>query len=227
MLRARPPATKTAMDDHARDGYTRLTAIVPLAARQRALPEAWRAAHRAILAGWAVDGRPPTRRDLAGRPGVDDADALLARLAEDDMVVRDAAGEISGAYPFSRETTPHRVTLGAVAVHAMCAVDALAMAPMFDAATQIDSACAVTGRPLRITMQGLATATDDPGTLRVGIHWAPACGHTAHSLCRQMVFLADADAAASWQAEARDARRLYTLEQAVDLGAAFFVPLLA
>ena len=65
---------------------------------------------------------------------------------------------------------------------------------------------------------------DDPW---VGIHWAPACGHTAHSLCRQMLFLADEATAHQWQADAPDARHLYTLRQAIDLSAAFFVPLLA
>jgi hypothetical protein len=61
----------------------------------------------------------------------------------------------------------------------------------------------------------------------VGIHWQTPCGHTAHSLCRQMVFLADPVLAATWAAEAPAERRVYTLEQAIALGAAFFVPLLA
>ncbi|HEY5719144.1 MAG TPA: organomercurial lyase, partial [Gammaproteobacteria bacterium] len=134
------------MDAHARDGLERLTAIIPLAARQRALPDAWRAAHRAILADWAASGHPPARETLAALPGIDDVDALLARLASDDMLVLDADGEIAGAYPFSGEATPHRVALGEVRVHAMCAVDALAMAPLLGTHAQVDSACAASGR---------------------------------------------------------------------------------
>lgn len=215
------------MDAIARDGFDRLTAIVPLAARQRALPPAWREAHRAILAGYAAAGRPPRLRDLAARPGIEDAEALLARLAGDDLVVRDAAGEIVGAYPFTDEATPHRVGIGAVSVHAMCAVDALAVAPMLGCATRVDSACAVSGLPVQVSMEGLDVTACAPAEPHVGIHWARPSGHTAHSLCRQMLFLADGATAASWQAEAPELRRVYTLRQAIELGAAFFVPLLA
>ncbi|RLA37134.1 MAG: hypothetical protein DRR03_02900 [Gammaproteobacteria bacterium] len=214
------------MDAHARDGFDRLTAIVPLASRQAALPTAWRTAHRAILGGYASAGRPPSRLDLEHLPGIDDAHALLTRLADDDLVVLDGAGEIVGAYPFTSEPTPHRVHVAGVAIHAMCAVDALAVAPMFDCATHIDSSCALSGQPVRVAMEGRVIAAPRPIAPRIGIHWATVSGHTAHSLCRQMLFLADNDRAAIWQAEAPEARRIYTLEQAVDLGAAFFMPLL-
>jgi hypothetical protein len=215
------------MDPHARDGYDRLTAIIPLAARQHALPPAWRDAHRALLAGYAAHGRPPRRAELAARPGIDDAGALLDRLSGDDLVVLDAAGEVAGAYPFTTEATAHRVTLDGVTVHAMCAVDALAVAAMLGTATRVESTCLVSGRPVRVALQGSTITACTPPTLEVGIHWATPCGHTAHSLCRQMIFLADDACAADWQAEAPDARRRYTPAQAVALGAAFFVPLLA
>ncbi len=213
------------MDATARDGLERLTAIIPLAARQAALPAAWRAMHRAILAGYAAEGRPPRRADLAA--ATQEIEALLAQLDDDDMIVRDAHGEISGAYPFTSEATPHRVTLGEVTVHAMCAVDALAVAPMLGCATRVDSHCAVSHAPVQVSMDGLAITAQAPDDPWVGIHWAPASGHTAHSLCRQMLFLADAPTAEAWRGAAPDARRLYTLRQAIDLGAAFFVPLLA
>ncbi len=215
------------MDAHARDGYDRLTAIIPLARRQAALPTAWRSAHRAILAGYAGDGRPPSLADLERLPGIDDAKALLSRLAGDDMAVLDDNGKIVGAYPFTSETTPHRVAVGGHAVQAMCAVDALAMAPMLKCVTRVDSSCEVSGQPVQVAMAGQAVTARHPIAPRVGIHWAPACGHTAHSLCRQMIFLADEEAVAGWRAEAPEARRIYTLEQAAALGAAFFVPLLA
>ena len=109
----------------------------------------------------------------------------------------------------------------------MCAVDALAMAAMLDCVSRVDSCCAVSGRPVQVAMTGQAVTANHPTAPRVGIHWAPACGHTAHSLCRQMIFLADEEVAAGWRAEATEARRIYTLEQAAALGAAFFVPLLA
>jgi mercuric reductase len=190
------------------------------------LPAAWRNAHRAILSAYAASGRPPGRAELAALPGIGDVAALLGRLAGDDLAVLDADGEIAGAYPFTSEATPHRVAVDGVAVHAMCAVDALAMAPMLGSDTTIDSACAASGRPTRVAMRGEAIVEASPATLRVGIHWAAVSGHTAHGLCRNMVFLADAESASSWRDEAPDARIVYSLAQATDLGAAFFVPLL-
>ncbi len=215
------------MDANARDGLERLTAIIPLAAHQAALPPSWRAAHRAILAGYAADGRPPRRADIAAMPGIDDVGALLERLAGDDMVVCDDAGEIAGVYPFTSEATPHSVAVGSTVVQAMCAVDALSVAPMFQTITRIDSRCAVSDLPIQVAMDGMSVTQCTPAEPVIGIHWADPCGHTAHSLCRQMLFLADAATAEKWRSDAPDARRLYTLRQAVDLGAAFFVPLLA
>ena len=215
------------MDANARDGLERLTAIIPLAARQAALSAEWRAAHRAILTGYAAEGRPPSRGDLAASLGIDAIDALLERLAGDDMIVLDTAGEIAGAYPFTSEATPHTVSVGDARVHAMCAVDALSVAPMLGCTTRVDSRCAVRDAPIHVSMDGLAVTGCTPTAPWVGIHWADPCGHTAHSLCRQMLFLADAATAEAWQAEAPDARRIYTLRQAIDLGATFFVPLLA
>jgi hypothetical protein len=91
----------------------------------------------------------------------------------------------------------------------MCALDAVAVAPMFDCPATVDSRCHVTDTPIRLRMNGARAleARPSPG-IRIGIRWRSPQVCAAHSLCREMVFLADA--------------AVLGLEEAIGLGAAFF-----
>ena len=68
-----------------------------------ALTQPARQVHLAVLAAFAHTGRAPMRRDLEriARAGGADPAAVLAELAERDVIVFDQAGEIRAAYPFS------------------------------------------------------------------------------------------------------------------------------
>jgi mercuric reductase len=205
----------------------RLEGILPLAARQASLPPALRTVHRAILAAFAERGAPPAAEGLVALTEDGDLAGALARLAADDLVVLDAAGGVAGAYPFTLEGTPHRVIVHGHTVNAMCALDAVAVAPMFDCVTTIDSRCHVSGTPVRIRMDGARLLEAQPSPdLRVGIRWRSPQVCAAHSLCREMVFLGDAAVAAQWQGDV-DAAAVLDLEEAVALGAAFFRPLVS
>ncbi len=161
----------------------RLREILPLQARRAALPEAGRMLHRQILESFGHEGRPPTLAECAGFPGVEDAGGVLARLAEDDLIVLGADGSIEGAYPFTTSPTAHRVELMGCTVNAMCALDALAMAPMFDADAVVDSRCEVSGTRLRIEQSGLELVAAHPtASIRVGIQWGTTGGTAARSL---------------------------------------------
>ncbi|QKT03470.1 hypothetical protein HUS23_06445 [Ectothiorhodospiraceae bacterium 2226] len=205
----------------------RLEALLPLRARQRALPPAWQAVHRALLRTFAERGRPPSRAELAARLPAGEAAAALARLVADDLVVLDAHREPVGAYPLTLEATPHALLLGGHRLHAMCALDALSVAPLFATEVRIASRCALSGAPIRIDQRGseLLAITPAPD-VRVGIHWQTPCGAAAHSLCREMVFLRDGGLAAQWQQGDADGRALLTPADAVAVGAGFFRPLL-
>ncbi|MBL8058959.1 MAG: hypothetical protein JNK29_19795 [Anaerolineales bacterium] len=207
------------MDSPTAAALDHLNALLPLAERQAQLSPAERAAHQAILHAFAGRGRPPLRAELAA------AAEVLARLSAADLVVLDPAGEIAGAYPFTLEATPHVVALDGHAVHAMCAVDALAIGAMFNTAAAITSACAATGAAVRVAQRGRTLLAAQPADLRVGIHWQPPGGCAAHSLCREMPFLRGAAAAEAWRAQAPAERETLTLGQALDLAAAFFAPL--
>ncbi|HUT40138.1 MAG TPA: alkylmercury lyase family protein [Gammaproteobacteria bacterium] len=204
-----------------------LNSLLPLKDRQLALAPSLRALHRDILRGFAEAGAPPTRAQIAARPGLGDADAALAHLAGDDLIVLtpDRSG-VAGAYPFTAEPRAHRVQVNGHAVHAMCALDALAVAPMFETGTRIDSRCHVSKRPIRILMQGAQVTDAQPARPRVGIRWQSTSGCAAQTLCMEMVFLYDRAMAEAWRQEDPGHIDIFDLPDAVHFAAAFFRPLL-
>jgi hypothetical protein len=206
----------------------KLNSLLPLKARQSQLEPQLRNLHRAILRQFATAGQPLSRDLVAQQLGDEDPDAALGRLADDDLVVLTAdRRDIAGAYPFTAEERVHAVLVNGHTVHAMCALDALAIAPMFETATRIDSRCHVTGTPIEIHMQGTELLSAKPGDVHVGIHWQGTSGCAAQSLCLEMVFLADPATARHWQQQDSENTDLYELPDAVRFAAAYFRPLLA
>lgn len=206
-------------------GLERLGGRLPLAERQRALPPRHAVIHRAILDSFARRGAAPARPELVEMAGAD-PDVALERLAADDLVVLDG-GTVVGAYPFTLESTPHRLVVeGTVEINAMCSLDAVAVAPMFDCDVEIRSSCAITGAPIRIRQRGSSVLDAEPSGLRLGIRWLQPTGCAAHSMCREMVFLSDLETAATWRGPDPDAAGIYDLTEGVEFGERFFGPLL-
>jgi hypothetical protein len=133
------------------------------------------------------------------RAGGADTAAVLAELAERDVIAFGQAGEIRAAYPFSPTPTPIEVSWkGGPVTYAMCAIDALGMSAML-------------GRPVTITAA-------EPGTGRVvTVHadrdrarWDPRraavfagatggdCCHAADRTCGYINFFTSAPAARTW-----------------------------
>jgi hypothetical protein len=205
----------------------KLNSLLPLKARQSQLEPQLRSLHIAVLRNFATAGRPLSRDEVAQQLGDANVDAALARLAADDLVVLTPdRSQMLGAYPFTAEERVHRVLVSGQTVHAMCALDALAIAPMFETATRIDSRCHVTDTPVEIHMQGEALLSARPGEVHVGIHWQGTSGCAAQSLCMEMVFLADAETAQRWQQQDSANISVYGLPDAVSFAGAYFRPLL-
>jgi mercuric reductase len=220
-----------------------LQQLLPLKKREQALAPPLRMVHKAILRSLAETGRPPRQAEIAAMLGSKpSAIHALATLAENDLVVLNGkvtldekthqllvpeGVEVLGAYPMTTERTPHKVDIFGHSVYAMCAVDALAMSLMFGRETRIESRCHVTGTPIRIRQKGaeITEAIPSPG-IRVGIRWQSACAGAAHTLCTEMVFLKDVETAGTWRETDPASIELFTLSEAIELGAAFFVPLL-
>jgi hypothetical protein len=206
----------------------RLRTLLPLKARQAQLPEPLQKMHRKILATLVQQGRLPGPGELAELVGAEHIDAGMLRLSEDDLVVLDNAGKHPvGAYPVTTEHTPHSILVNGNTIHGMCALDALSVAPVFDTAVEINSVCHVSRSPVHIEMQGSnITAAQPSADVTVGIRWQQPSSAAAHSLCLEMVFHKNRLIAETWQGGDIENTSLFTLPEAVELGTAFFLPLL-
>jgi mercuric reductase len=217
------------MSDQITQAVERLNSQLPLKERQDHLSEPLRALHREVIRSLVVRGRPPTRSEAALVAGADDLDAAISRLGRDDLVVLSQdRREIVGAYPVTAETTPHEVHVSGHTIHAMCALDALSVGPMYGVPVEICSRCRVSGEPVCIHQDGNRILEATPPTVRVGVRWQmPSGDHAAHSMCLEMVFLKDDATAKNWHGGDLDNHSVFTLEEATEFGARFFRPLLA
>ncbi|MEO6953079.1 MAG: alkylmercury lyase family protein [Polyangia bacterium] len=215
------------LEDLVQSSVSRLNGLLPLKARQDRLSPELKALHRAVVTVLVTQGRAPSRAEAAAVVGEAHVDDALARLGKDDLVVLSPdRQQILGAYPASLETTPHVVELHGHSIHAMCSIDALAISAVFSCDVTIRSSCRVTHEPVLARQVDGLVVEATPAAVLVGVRWkAPAGECAAHSLCREMVFLKDAAAAAKWHGGDLDNHSLYTLSEAVAFAAAYFRPL--
>lgn len=202
----------------------RLDSILPLLSGLKSLSSDDAALYCKLLNSYVQQGRTLTRSEAAELDS--NAVQALAHIAESKLIVLDADGNPSGAYPFTSEEREHKVHVNDVTVHCMCALDALAVSPMFNMPTVIDSQCRVTGEKIHLEQNG--TNFSD-GTLDAwfGINWGAATSDIvcAESLCMEMMFLANEAVAREWLAESPDTREIFDLPSAIDFATGFFVPL--
>ena len=205
----------------------RLNSILPLVKRQQSLDPALKIVHQKILHSYIEQGRSLTKNDMAH--WVDDIDASIKILQDNDLVVFDNSGEPRGAYPFTMEAREHTVTVNKHTVHCMCALDALAVSPMFKLSTVISSRCHVTQAPIIIHQQGFVIQnSDELQDVCFGINWNAASDNSccADSLCTEMVYLKGKTVELNWLSKPADYRQTFRLSEAVEFSAAFFMPLL-
>ena len=121
------------------------------AARRARLTESERELYFWILRQFATAGRPSSVdiHEAAEWLAID-AEQALETLAGEDLVHRGSDGEVTVAYPFAGRPTAHRVRFpGGHEVDAMCAIDALGIAPMFGEQVAVDSRDPLSGDPIR------------------------------------------------------------------------------
>lgn len=206
----------------------RLTNILPLKERQRECGRQIGELHRRILRSFVEQGRILSRDEMSGY--VDNLEDAVNTLADKDMVVFSADGTPVGAYPFTMEAREHVVQVNGHRVHAMCALDALSVAPMFGIDTHVSSRCRVTGEPVEVRQSGKTIRNlKEAGDLHFGIIWGAANGNSscANTLCLEMIFLKNGPVARKWLAEDPANREVFKVDEAVEFGDRFFSPLLA
>ena len=200
---------------------------LPLKARQDGLSPLLKALHQSILRGLAKRATAPSSEEMARLLGDAELASALQTLASLDLVVLNAdKTAVLGAYPLTVETTPHQISLGDKTLYAMCALDAVSVAPMFATEVTINSRCHVTGETIQIRMRDRDILMAEPADVMVGIRWQMPSGSAAHSMCTEMVFLKDLETARQWQGDELESIALFCLSDAIDFGAAFFMPLL-
>lgn len=210
------------------NALSRLKSILPLQARQDKCSKQIKELHQQVLRSFVEKGRILTREEMAQY--VDQLEDAVNVLKEMDMVVFSEDGTPLGAYPFSMQAREHSVRVNGYQVYAMCALDALAVSPMFGVKTHISSCCRITGDPVSIQQSGKTIVNpDEAGAIHFGIIWGAANADSccADSLCMQMMFLRDSEIARQWLADDPDNREVFTLQEAVEFGGRFFVPLVS
>ena len=199
-------------------------------ARHARLSEPERKLYLWILRRFVSSGRPSSAETHAAaeRLGLE-AEHALATLAREDLVHLGTDDEIAVAYPFSGRPTAHRVRFpGGHEVDAMCAIDALGIAPM-------------SGQPIRIVSRDpltgdvIAAQTDPDGQVR----WTPESavvvagamapgGDSCQGCCPVLNFFVSHASAKRWLSEHPQVRgRPISMQEAAAAGRAVFGDVLA
>jgi hypothetical protein len=177
-----------------------------------------------ILRRSVASGRPSGEeiREAAARLGLD-VEESLERLAAQDLVHLDRAGEIAVAYPFSGRPTDHHVRFaGGHVADAMCAIDALGMAPMFNEEIEINSRDPLPGEQIEVRLSSGGTGAWEPQAAVV-VCGASGGGESCSSCCPVLNFFASRENGERWLEGRPDVQGyVMTMPEAMDAGRAVF-----
>lgn len=111
--------------------------------------------YRALIDGLLLTGELPGPDEIVWATELppDEIDAAGAELLEGDWIGVDLRGSIVALYPFSPRPTPTRVRIDGEERYAMCATDALGVAPMLHQDVAIVSVCPVCDSTIRLTVR--------------------------------------------------------------------------
>jgi hypothetical protein len=195
------------------------------AARHARLTEPERALYFWILRRFASGGRPSSSelREAARELGRE-LDGARASLAREDLVHLDATGEIAVAYPFSGRPTVHRVRFpSGHETYAMCAIDALGIAPMFEQAITVASRDPLTGDEIQVRLGHDGDAEWSPKSAVVVAGAIEQEGNSSQSCCPVLNFFASAGNAECWLDERPSVRgKVISIPEAITAARAVF-----
>jgi hypothetical protein len=166
-----------------------------------ALTQPARQVHLAVLAAFAETGRAPVRGDLGRIARAHSADpaAVLAELADRDVMAFGEDGQIRAAYPFSPVPTAIEVTWpGGPVTYAMCAIDALGMSAMRGHPVTITATEPGTGRTITVHADRDQARWAPAGTVVFAGATAGECCPSADRSCGYINFFTTTRAARAW-----------------------------
>jgi hypothetical protein len=195
------------------------------AQRLRTLTDSEREFYRWILRSFG-EGAPPgpdALADAASRFALE-VEPALERLRKQDLVHDDpATGAILVAYPFSGPPTAHRVRLAGREVYAMCAIDALGIAPMLGERIDIESRDPVSGEGIRVKVDPDGAAEWWPGSAVVVAGAIRDQGEACCGCCPVLNFFASSANAERWLTQHPEVRGgVISMEETAAAGRAVF-----
>jgi hypothetical protein len=150
-----------------------------------------------------------------------DFDETRDKLAAEDLVQFDPDGRAAVAYPFSGRPTSHRVLIDGRSVHAMCAIDALGVAPMLDRTIEVISRDPITEAEINVWLEPDGTATWQPDEAVV-VAGRSCDGAAFEGCCQVLNFFASSDNARRYLRERAVDGFPITIPQAIEVGRAIF-----
>jgi Alkylmercury lyase len=194
-------------------------------ARRARLTESERELYFWILRYFRTKGRPSHAEvhEAAHRLGID-AKEGLETLAREDLVHRGPDAEVAVAYPFSGRPTAHRVRFaGGREVDAMCAIDALGIAPMFGEQIEVASRDPVSGDEIRARVAPGGAVEWRPRSAVVVAGVLDRQSDSCRGCCPVLNFFVSPSSAERWLAEHPQVRgNVISMEEAAAAGQAVF-----
>ena len=201
----------------------RLNEILPLKEGQEKISSQLKSLYQQILNSFVSKGRILSKEEMRGY--VNDVEAAIKILEENEMVIVSENREVIGAYPFTMEDREYKVRVNGFEVNAMCAIDALAISMMYDVNTQITSRCRITDAPIYLEQSGTQISNfDESRDIHICIAWeaAETVLKCANSLCTEMFFASSYKVATTWQKNEFKKREIFTLNEAMEFSRRFF-----
>ena len=199
----------------------------------QALEELSDSVWRIVLNLFARFARPPSALEIAETANLTVAQVvvILADLVSQDLLVMDdSASAIVSAYPFASQPTDHRVELSGRELYAMCAIDALGIAGMFQKDAIIKSRCRICHERIEIgtTRRGKSLSYHHPVGSVVWYDFAYT--QTAATSCCPAIALFCSDAHLKRWLLDQNSQRMgcrLTVDEGLEVGRALFEPVLA
>lgn len=166
--------------------------------RATALTPAQRLVFRALIDELVGTGQMLPVSAIAQRVGLSDEEtgSLLEQLVEGDWAAADEDGALMTAYPFSVAPTGVTVAWEGAERPAMCAVDALGVAPLLGQAVEIRASCPHCDRPIVVHVEPEKLRKRSPRSTVVIRRWT--AGPAAANRCDATRFACSPDHAQEW-----------------------------
>ena len=134
----------------------------------------------------AIFGRPP--------------EEVLEILRQMSSIEWDKSGNIVGA-GLTLQPTPHRFQLNGRTLYTWCALDALMFPGLLGQTVQVESPCAGTGIPVRVTVTPEGVEKVEPPEAVVSVVTPQASPDVRRAFCDYINFFRSPEAAAKWLGE--------------------------